>query len=169
MSISRALALGALAVLLPAFARADGGAVRLRGGSEAWVVTVFTAPDLRVGPVDVSVLVQERESGRALLDADVTVTLQPPEGEAVRVPATRARSTNKLLLTALADLPVPGSWTLLVSVQRAGQATSLRGELPVGPAFSRLSSLGVLLGLPPVVTALFACHQALARRRRGRR
>ncbi len=45
-------------------ARADGGAVRLRQRSGGYQIAVFTEPTpLRAGPVDVSVLVQDAETG----------------------------------------------------------------------------------------------------------
>jgi hypothetical protein len=157
----------ALGLLAPTVVRADGGAVRLRGGSDDWVLTVFTAPEpLRVGVVDVSVLAQRRDTGEALLDAEVTLTLRPPDGEPFTLPATRARATNKLLHSAVVDLPVAGVWALSVTVRRGGEVASVAGELPVAPAASRLASLGQVLALPPIAVVLFACHQALKARRR---
>ena len=158
----------ALGLLAPPLVRADGGAVRLRGGSDDWVLTVFTAPEpLRVGMADVSVLVQRRDTGEALLDADVTLTLRPPEGAPVTLPATRARATNKLLHSAVVELPVPGVWALSVTVRRGSGEASVAGELAVAPAGSRLSNLGQVLALPPIAVILFACHQVLKDRRRS--
>src|SRR5260221_6903715 len=109
----------ALGLLAPAIVRADGGRVRLRGGSDQWMLTVFTAPEpLRVGVADVSVLAQRRDSGEALLDGEVTLTLRPPEGQPFTLPATGARATNKLLHSARVDLPVAGVWALSVTVRR---------------------------------------------------
>jgi hypothetical protein len=158
-----------LGLLAPAIVRADGGAVRLRGGSDQWMLTVFTAPEpLRVGVADVSVLAQRRDSGEALLDAEVTLTFSPPEGEPFTLPATRARATNKLLHSARVDLPVAGVWALSVTVRRGGDVASVAGELPVAPAASRLAALAPGLALPPIAVILFACHQMLKDRRRSR-
>lgn len=153
--------------LAPTLALADGGAVRLRGGSDEWILTVFTAAEpLRVGLADLSVLVQRRDTGEALLDADVTLTLSPPGGEPFRRQATRAQATNKLLHSTVVDLSAPGVWALSVTARRGSDVASVAGELPVAPAASRLAGLGPVLALPPIAVILFACHQALKDRRR---
>lgn len=64
--------------LLPASAPADGGRVCASRAAGSLVVTLFTAPvPLRVGPADLSVLVQDRTSRSALLDATVHLQLEP--------------------------------------------------------------------------------------------
>ena len=163
---------GALAVLfllaVPA-AWPDGGVVRLRERRGALVVTVFTAPDpLPAGPQDVSVLVQD-PSGAPVLDADVTLSFDPPApssaGFAVR--ALRAQATNKLLQAAQVDLGEVGEWRLGVSVSRAGQASDLSCPLPIAPATHRLTALWDVLALPPLIVVLFALNHTLRPRRAG--
>jgi len=74
----------AAALLWPAAAYPDGGTLRLRQDTGPFMVSVFTAPQpLRAGPADVSVLVQDRASTEVLLDAEVTLTLRPPDGAPV--------------------------------------------------------------------------------------
>src|SRR5580704_13866550 len=57
-----------------AAARADGGTVRYYDRLGDYRVTVFTSPaPLRAGPVDVSVLVQNVETGQPIVDAEVII------------------------------------------------------------------------------------------------
>jgi len=128
--------LGSL-VMAP-FAHADGGLVRFSEPCGKYHVTVFTQPTpFRVGPVDVSVLVQEAATGRTV-DADVTVRLRrqgQTEAEVV-CSATEAAATNKLLRAAVFDLPAPGMWEVQIEVAGAfgsvdcGFALSAEEPLP---------------------------------------
>ena len=60
-------------------ARADGGVIRLREAKGPFLVTIFTAAEpVQAGPCDVSVLVQRRDSGDAILDATVELAFKPP-------------------------------------------------------------------------------------------
>src|SRR5262249_20698732 len=89
-----AVALSALSLR----AQADGGLVRLRQTAGSFVVTVFAAPSPpRVGPVEISVLAQNREDGQAALDVEVFVRLRSAGGTIVVGRATREVSRNKLL------------------------------------------------------------------------
>ena len=64
--------------LLAAPARGDGGTVRISERAGPYRVTVFTSPSpLRAGPVDVSVLVQDGETGELATDVRVTVRAAP--------------------------------------------------------------------------------------------
>ena len=52
---------------------ADGGAIQFQGDAGSFHVTVFTLPPiLSAGPVDVTVLIQDRSKLNPLLDAQVT-------------------------------------------------------------------------------------------------
>jgi hypothetical protein len=121
-------------------ATADGGAVVLGERAGDYRVTVLAAPAvLRVGPCDLSVLVQRAESDEPVEGATVTLTLKPadePESVGLRLAATRAAATNKLFYAAQFDLPASGAWTLGVTVdgEQSGSAT-VNGRLDVaGPA-----------------------------------
>src|SRR6267154_6548786 len=60
-------------------ARADGGVIRLFEAKGPYVVTIFTASEpVQDSPVDVSVLVQRRDSSEAILDANVDLMFTPP-------------------------------------------------------------------------------------------
>ena len=71
------LSVSILLMLAQAIALADGGAVELRKEAGAFVITVFTSPaPLSSGPVDVSLLLQNRNGLEPLLDADVSLLLR---------------------------------------------------------------------------------------------
>jgi len=159
----------ALILLLPPVARPDGGVVRLRETRGEIVVTVFTPPDpLRAGRTDVSALVQDR-AGAAILDAEVTLRFDPPEGpgSGFAVRALHSQATNKLLQAVPVDLGEAGEWRLGVAVSRAGQASDLSCPLPIAPATHRMAALWDVLALPPLMVVLFALSQTLRPRKAG--
>jgi hypothetical protein len=155
-----------IVILAPLIAHSDGGTVQLRETSGPFVVTVFTAPEtLRAGPIDTSVLVQERETGMVILDAAVNLALQSAAGTGSRLQAraTHVRARNKLLQAVTIDIPAAGWWTMQVSVSRNGAQAVVGTKLLVAPARPRLTAVWPFLILPPVAIALFALHQALRR------
>ena len=145
---------------------ADGGLLRTRQQAGPFIVSIFTAPELRAGPVDVSVLVQS-SGGTVLSDAVVDILLEsatsPIERRQAR--ATADAAANKLVKAAVVDLPAAGPWTLSVSVHFNGASARVTCLLPVAPARSRMSLIWPWLVVPPVVIALFAVHQTLMHRR----
>lgn len=155
-----------MVMLIPLIAHADGGTVQLREASGAFVVTVFTAPEtLRAGPIDTSVLVQDRETGRVILDATVSLALQPASGTGawLQTRATHAQARNKLLQAATIDIPAAGWWTMQISVSQNGTQAVVTTKVLVLPAAPRLAGIWPFLILPPVAVALFALHQTLRR------
>jgi hypothetical protein len=156
----------AIIMLAPLVAHADGGTVQLRQASGPFVVTVFTAPEtLRAGPIDTSVLVQDRETGRVILDAMVNLAFQPAAGAGSRYQgrATHVQATNKLLQAVTIDIPAAGWWTIQISVSRDGAQAVVATKLLVLPAAPRLAAIWPFVILPPVAIALFALHQTLRR------
>jgi hypothetical protein len=152
------------ALLLPCVALTDGGRVCLRETSGVFLVTVFVAPQpLQAGPIDTSVLVQDRETGAVLLDAMVDLAIQRDDGSShpSLTRATRGQATNKLLQSSTIALPAPGRWALRVSVSRGQKEAAFTTILQVAPAASRLAAIWPLLLLPPLGIALFALHQAI--------
>jgi hypothetical protein len=150
-----------MALAAPIFA--DGGAVLSRQESGPFVITVFAAPvPLRAGPIDLTVLVQTRDSLQPVLDADVSIRLNGPSE--IVAPASRSKAQNKLLYGAMLDLPQPGEWKYAVSIHDgAGQATVL-GAFQAGPPAPPLASFAFYLAIPPLLVAIFALHQWLSRR-----
>src|SRR5262249_40289495 len=132
-----------LVLFVPRFAKGDGGIIRLRETHGPFSITVFSSPEASSGGLtDVSALIQERESGKVILDADVGLAVSPPDGSALNqsaklcgvptfptrsleglnlpttVRATREKAANKLLYSAPLELNAPGTWTLHVLVSR---------------------------------------------------
>jgi hypothetical protein len=155
-----------IGLLAPLAVHADGGTVQLREASGSFVVTVFTTPDpLRAGPIDTSVLVQDRETGTVILDATVNLAFQPVGGANLQFVTrpTHGQAKNKLLQAATVDVPTPGWWTVEVFVSRGREHAVLATKLLVMPATPRLATMWPFLIFPPFAIVLFALHQTLRR------
>jgi hypothetical protein len=147
-------------------ARADGGLLRLRQKVGGYQIAVFTSPTpIRVGAVDISVFVQNAETGEFVPDADVTVCLKIPGTEHVlRYPATSDAATNRLFKAAVFNVPEAGSWDAEVLVggprgpAQVAFAVTADGRLP------RWRELWPWFGWPGVAVVLFGAHKLLARR-----
>jgi hypothetical protein len=151
-------------MLVPIVASADGGVMRVREPSGPFLISIFTASDpLRAGPLDLSVLVQDRGSGETVLDATVDLALQLPDGDStpLLVRATHDRATNKLLQAAMVTLPTAGRWRLRVEVQQGPDEGTATTDLKIAPTRPRLAAIWPYLLLPPFAIAVFALHQAL--------
>jgi hypothetical protein len=113
-----------------------GGEVRLMQKAGPFLITVFSDPTpLRAGPVDISVMVQDGDGGRPILEAEVTAQLQEQGTDRlpIIIQATRQNSTNKLLYAALVNLPAPGLWKLQVAVQYQAQAANVACMVTAAP------------------------------------
>jgi hypothetical protein len=153
-------------VLAPLAAHADGGAVCLHEASGPFLVTVFVSPyPLRAGLADISVLVQDRQTGDVVLDPAIKLAIHPLSGKGSRLltQAKRELATNRLLQTARLDLQDPGWWVLKVSVSRGREEAVLSTTLQVAPETSRIAVVWPLLLFPPLAIGLFAIHQVLKR------
>jgi hypothetical protein len=165
--------MGLLSILFlpPSLLRADGGVVRLSEKSHGWRITVFTAPTpFRAGPVDISVLVQDAETGELSPDVAVEVRLTPrarPSG-AVTHRATEEEATNKMYRAAVFELPAPGWWDVEVLVTGPRGEARLAFALEAAEPPPRWTALWPWIAWPAVVVLLFGVHQLLARRRGAR-
>ena len=175
-------------------ARADGGIIRSRETQGPFIVTIFTASELVTDqPADISVLVQDRESKEAILDATIDLVftapaslvsepadqicghssealgsqVSGPESIDFTVPATRRQASNKLLYAAAVELGRIGNWQLQAFVQRGSDAVKVASIIPVTSSPRRVTALFPYLALPPLLIALFALHQWL--KQTGRR
>lgn len=161
----RSLLLVAALLAFSSLAQGDGGFVELHQEVGPFVVTVFTAPGpLRAGPVDISVLVQDRASGQPVLDGEVFVRLEGPGAITLVERATREGAQNKLLYSALINLPEAGRWELNVTIKRGKETVSILGEVSAAAPTPFLLSYWRSLSLPPIVIAMFALNQWLRRR-----
>ena len=167
-------------------ARADGGVIRLREIQGPFVVTIFTSSEpLQDSPVDVSVMVQGRDSSDAILDASVNLIFTPPaasiaepieqicgvsglaglgaHSEQFTVAATRRQASNKLLYAAPVKFGAAGNWQLQAFIKREGDAVEMACSLPVSSPPRKLVALFPYLVFPPLMVALFALNQRLRR------
>src|SRR5260370_10063002 len=127
------LLIPALVILAQATARADGGTVQLRQESGDLVITVFTSPGpLSVGPVAISLLLQNRDGLEPVLDAKVSLILRDDDSSfELPVRPTRKQATNKLLYAAPVTLSKPGKWHIVVTVLENASETHTAGILEV--------------------------------------
>lgn len=152
-----------------AVARADGGVPRLSEQAGGYRVTVFTSPTpFRVGPVDVSVLVQDADSGELVPNARVTVGATPRgrPGTGLSHPATTAAATNKLYRAAVFELPEAGWWDLEVTVEGGRGSARARFAVEAADPPPQLWALAPWVGWPALAVAVFSVHQILVRRKR---
>jgi hypothetical protein len=150
---------------------AHGGRVQLHQAAGPFVVTVFTTPTpLQAGPVDVSVLVQDRGDGQPVLDGEVDVWLWREDGRTVGGRATRAVAQPQLLYSTVVHVPEAGQWALEVTVTQGQHSARVRGQVLAASPRPCVLAYWRSLSLPPVVATLFAVHQWLQRRaaRRGK-
>ena len=156
------LAAIAYARLAPDKVDLDGDVVRLKGASGPFQVIVFSEPgSLAAGATDFAVLVQERDSGAVVLDADVDLTVHSAVGAPSVVRATHEQSTNKLLEAATVDLPAAGSSNLRVSVRRGSDAGTVATTLDVtSPLAEGSFGWGYIVALA-IGAALLILHRVL--------
>jgi len=147
---------------------ADGGAILLHQQNGPYVVTVFASPvPLRVGNIDLSVLVQSSETLEPLLDRDVRVDLAQAAAH-VHVRAERTQSGNKLLYAASTHLQDSGEWSYSVSIAGSGApAVKSAGALTLTEEQPKLEAYSGYLALPFLCLAIFALHQWLRFRTRA--
>jgi hypothetical protein len=150
---------------------ADGGMVRLserRGGHR---ITVFTSPTpLRVGPVDVSIFVQDAATGEPVSAVSIAVQASPhkhPE-TVIRQMATTADATNKLFQAAVFDLPEPGRWDLTIVVEGTSEPIEVPFAVEVDEPLPRIGEMIPWIAWPAGAILLFCLHQWLVQRKSPR-
>jgi len=160
----------AIVILGQATALADGGTVQLRQEVSGLVITVFTSPaPLSVGPVDISLLLQNRNGLEPVLDANVSLAFRADDSETeFWARPTREQARNKLLYAAPVMFSKPGKWQITVTVARNGQETRAVGILEVAPAPHGTVSYAGYLAFPPLMIALFVVRERLIRRRQSK-
>ena len=172
-------------LFLARMSRADGGAIQFQGDAGPFHVTVFTLPPvLSAGPVDVTVLVQDRSKLSPLLDASVTLDLtlrggrtlekkdawSPPScslGKSAAlngIPARLNHGGNRLLYGALVQIPRSGAWQLRINIERANETESIDTLLEVNPSASPPLTYWHLFILPPLGVLGFLLNKRARRR-----
>ena len=162
--------LPAIVILAQATAFADGGAIQFRKEAGDLVITLFTAPaPLSVGPVDISLLLQNRNGLDPVLDADVSLKLsEDVSGIEFEARPTRANARNKLLYAVPVVFAKPGKWRIAVRVMTNGKTTDATGILAVAPAPNSSTSYAGYIAFPPVMILLFGVRERLIHRRKSK-
>jgi hypothetical protein len=147
---------------LAAPALADGGTVHLSAVRDGKTVTVFTAPSLpRAGMVDVSIFVQDADSGQPISDMPIMVRARSiRSGEGISSPATTEAATNKLMRSALLELPEPGTWHVVVE----GFASPIEFDLEIAEPLPPWLDLWPWICWPVVPIALFGILQVVMKK-----
>jgi hypothetical protein len=141
--------------------RADGGALQWKSHAGPFAVSVFTAPvPLRVGPADISVLVERAEDHSVVLDADVVLRLS-----SLTVNATRAAATNKIMYAAEVSLP-SGNLDVELTVRSSIGRGTAHGRVEVLPPERPLGRDWPYFAVVPACLLLFILNQLLKARSR---
>lgn len=153
--------------------QADGGRVVHIEKLDGVTITVFAAPTpLMAGPVDVSFLVQDAESLQTISDASISILCQQAaarehidKSPSIAAAASRELATNKLLQSAIVDLPSGGEWRVTTTVTINTQNAEFDFTLSIDDAASA-SEWRTAVILPIAGIALFAIHRQLKRQQK---
>lgn len=161
-----------LAIVCPQVSWADGGIPLTMREVDGYRIAVFAEPaPLRAGPVDISVMVQDAETGLHLADAAIDVKVQSVGPVVVRrsAAATEEAATNKLFKAALLELPFAGRWQVYVTVMGRHGTAKVTAEMEVGKALPRWQRMWAWFTWPAIPIGLFLLHQWLVARQERRR
>ena len=150
------------------FAVADGGNLQLSQRQGQYQIAVFSSPTpLRVGTVDVSVLLLDADSGSPVDDAVVKVTATHLDRPAavVEQPATFDAATNKLFRAATFDLPATGRWRIETTIGGPHGNAQTAFDVEVAEQLPRALALWPWLAWPAIPIALYSLRELTSRRR----
>ena len=151
----------ALALAEPAFA--DGGALlALREEHGVRAALFISSPSPRVGPADVSVLVQD-DRGAMLDDCRARIGLIPEGQPHLRreYEATSAAATNKLFRAARVEFDTRGGWIIEAEVTANGKTLLVRQRVEVGDSRQGARAYAGWIAWPFVVLAFAALRERL--------
>jgi hypothetical protein len=166
---------------------ADGGAIQFQGDAGNFHVTVFTLPPiLSAGPVDVTVLIQDRSKLSPLLDAHVLLDLSAQTATGLKkdawsppacamnmpvsltdIPAKLNHGENRLLYGSVLQVPFSGIWKLKINIQRQAELESVSTLLKVNPPPPPPLAYWQLFALPPLGVLGFILHRKAKGRSSG--
>jgi hypothetical protein len=147
---------------------ADGGTVRLVKKVGNYRISVFTSPiPVRVGPVDVSVLVQNAATGGLVSEARISVRAWPREQKEASIQrlATKEMATNKLFQAAVFELPEVGLWDVNVFIEGLSEPIEVQFEMEASQGLPRIWELAPWVCWPAVAILLFCVHKWLVERK----
>jgi hypothetical protein len=187
-NVQASVLIALFSMFTPRPVRGDGGLMRLHETQGPFSVTVFVSPEAVLGGItDVSVLVQQKTNLEVVLDADVSLAVDPPNGLPMHgselicsvspattysppgigqqgiVQATREQASNKLLYAAALKLNATGDWRLHVYVSRGSDSARFDCPLSVPRTSAKPTGLWFCLAFPPIVVIAFAMNQWLRR------
>jgi hypothetical protein len=147
-------------------AQAHGAVAQFTREAGPFVVTVFTTPSpLQAGPVDISLLIQNRENQQPVLDCVALLQLRKDDAISIHWEATHEAAQNKLLYAAQTKVPESGVWQLEVAITRETDSVEVGGAITVASSSPVVLAYWRSLALPPLLISLFALNQWLKRRR----
>jgi len=147
-------------------ALADGGTVQFTQTTGPFAVTVFATPSPpRAGPVDISLMIQQSNNQKPLLDCDVEIELSKEGESSIRSKATHEAAQNKLFYAAQVRVPEPGVWEVEAAIRRGEDSAKVSGPIMLAASSPVLLSYWRSVAIPPVFISLFALNQWLKRRR----
>ena len=157
-------------VALPS-AFADGPHIALHATQGPYEITLFTAPDpLVTGPIQLTLLVQNSQTGALLPGTSAHGSLIPPSGAAVPLTLVLGGSSNAQLAGETVKLVAPGKYTMRLTVSAAGGATEVfTGELPVDTNRGKRNTVHWAVFLALGMIGLFLANQTAKQRMRAAR
>jgi hypothetical protein len=133
----------------------------------AYRISVFMSPDpLRAGPIDISVLLQDAETGMPITNPQVNVSLTPSSGRGrtIHAVATNDAATNKLLSAALVELPEPGLWDIEIAYLAQHSSARVQFRADAGPRSAGWLNEWPWFSWPAAVVIIFVIHRGLVSR-----
>lgn len=147
----------------PCAIQADSGLIRLQETRGQMQVTIFTSPTpVRVGEVDISILVQDKSSGPVQHGVPIEIVAHPADKTArtIRTRATSESATNKLLQAATIKLLHASLWKIEVHVTPPEHSTeTFVFDIEVASEQPRWATLWHWFTWPALVIILFAWRQ----------
>ena len=150
--------------------RADGGQVQSVQQQGNYQMTVFTSPvPLRAGLVDISVALQDSNTGDIVRDSQIEIGLCPPlqSVATIHAVATRDSATNKLLKAALIELTSAGIWKVAVRAETSDMNAPIETQfsMEIAPPSPAWISVWPWFAWPAIPIVLFWIHLRLVARR----
>jgi hypothetical protein len=145
-------------------AHGDGGTLRAWKQHGDYDIAIFSEPSPFVaGPVDISVLLLDRDTGEPDREARIMVELSPvgQPAETMRHVATERAATNKLFRAAAFELRATGRYDVNVSVDWPNDHAQIQFDLDVGSPWSPRTGIWPWILWPVPAIGLYGIHRRL--------
>ncbi|GIW83267.1 MAG: hypothetical protein KatS3mg105_5074 [Gemmatales bacterium] len=158
---------------IPKFAVADGGRVQRSEIVDGKRITVFTSPvPLRVGDIDISVLVQDDETGQVIRNVPLRVELRWVSDGATTMSQIGKRlshehSTNRLMQSAIIKLPYSGQWRSTIHFdlsQQPAANNSLEFQMTVHEQPAMSPTVILFVALPFLLVSVYILRESISKR-----